>query len=62
MGLDPLRTTEAVVGKYLDYLETTFAFKDTDLRRQLAEELSKEGKFAKGPILEAIPPSRPAAQ
>ncbi|MGI6284939.1 DEAD/DEAH box helicase [Neomoorella humiferrea] len=56
MGLDPLRTTEAVVGKYLDYLETTFAFKDIDLRRQLAEELSKEGKFAKGPILEAIPP------
>ncbi|WP_406678462.1 DEAD/DEAH box helicase [Neomoorella carbonis] len=56
MGLDPLRTTEAIVGKYLDYLETTFAFKDTDLRRQLAEELSKEGKFAKGPILEAIPP------
>jgi ATP-dependent helicase YprA (DUF1998 family) len=58
MALEPLQATDAVVGKYLDYLETTFAFKDIELRQQLARELRKPGKFAKGPILEATPPFR----
>lgn len=56
MGLDPLKATEAVVSKYLDYLETTFSFNDMDLHRQLAGELRKSAKFVKGPILEATPP------
>jgi len=55
MGLDPLKATDAVVNKYLDYLETTFSFNDKDLHRQLTEELRRPGKFAKGPILEATP-------
>ncbi len=55
MGLDPLKATDVVVSKYLDYIETTFAFNDMDLHKQLVQELTKTGKFAKGPILEATP-------
>ncbi|HHW03031.1 MAG TPA: DEAD/DEAH box helicase [Thermoanaerobacterales bacterium] len=56
MSLDPLKATDAIVKRYLDYLETTFAFNNKDLQKQLTEELRKQGKFFKGPILEATPP------
>ena len=56
MGLDPLKATEAVVKRYLNYLETTFSFRDGALQRQLADGLKVPGKFFKGPILEATPP------
>ncbi len=56
MSLCPISTTKAVVGKYLDYLETTFALSDSGLHRQLAEELRQPGKFSRGPVLEATPP------
>lgn len=56
MGLDPLKATDSIVRRYLDYLETTFAFNDAKLHEQLSEELKKTEKFARGPILEATPP------
>lgn len=56
MGLDPLKATDAIVNRYLDYLETTFAFNDMGLHKQLVDELRKPEKFARGPILEATPP------
>ena len=55
MGLDPLKATDAIVNRYLDYLETTFAFNDMGLHKQLVDELRKPEKFARGPILEATP-------
>src|SRR5690554_2925986 len=59
MSLDPLQATRKVVDKYLSYLETTFAFSDAELHRQLVHELNQPGKFAQGPILEATPPFKP---
>lgn len=56
MPLDPLETTQSVVGKYIDYLTTTFSLNDPVLQTQLEKELSKTNKFSKGPIIEATPP------
>lgn len=56
MSLDPIKATEAIQEKYLDYLETTFALNDLKLHQQLVAELNKPGRFVKGPILEATPP------
>ncbi len=56
MRLDPIKATEAIQEKYLDYLETTFALNDLKLHQQLVAALNKPGRFVKGPILEATPP------
>lgn len=56
MTLNPLKATEAIVGKYLDYLETTFALNDPNLHSCLQRELRQPGKLSRGPILEATPP------
>lgn len=56
MALDPLLTTEKVVSKYIDYLTTTFSFKDKTLQEQLVHEFKKKKKFYRDPILEATPP------
>ena len=56
MGLDPVKATEAIREKYLDYLETTFALNEQSLHRQFVAELNRPGRFVKGPILEATPP------
>ena len=55
MGKDPLKATEAVVKRYLNYLETTFSFRDGALQRQLADGLKVPGNFLRA-ILEATPP------
>ncbi|ADL68468.1 Protein of unknown function DUF1998 [Thermoanaerobacterium thermosaccharolyticum DSM 571] len=54
--LDPIKTTEAVVNRYLDYLTTTFSFNNVDLKEQFKRELKEFEGFVKGPILEATPP------
>lgn len=56
MTLDPIKATDAVVGKYLSYLQTTFAFRDDELHAQLVNTLVEAGKFSKGPVLEVTPP------
>lgn len=56
MSLDPLKTTKDVEESYLNYLSTTFHLRNDDLQDQFNKELKKEGKFLKGPILEATPP------
>ncbi|NLJ81145.1 MAG: DEAD/DEAH box helicase [Firmicutes bacterium] len=56
MSLDPLKATDAIEEKYLDYLGTTFALNDHELHQKLVKELKKSGRFSKGPILEATPP------
>ncbi len=54
--LDPIKTTNAVVNRYLDYLATTFSFNDDNLKEQFKKELEEFEGFVKGPILEATPP------
>jgi len=56
MSLDPIKSTNEIVGKYIDYLATTFSLKDSELQTQLIDEFNKSNKFSKGPILEATPP------
>ena len=56
MSLDPIRTTQAITDSYLNYLSTTFRLKDTNLQSQFDQSLRIQGKFVKGPILEATPP------
>lgn len=43
-----------IVERYKRYLETTFYFKDPDLRRSFQEALHS-GHLSKGPYLEATP-------
>ena len=50
MGLDPIKATDAIQEKYLDYLETTFALNDLKLHQQFVAELNEPGRFVKGPI------------
>lgn len=56
MSLDPLITTQNVVGKYINYLTTTFSLADDKLQEQLKVKFRERNKFSKGPILEATPP------
>ncbi|MFW6271344.1 MAG: DEAD/DEAH box helicase, partial [Bacillota bacterium] len=56
MTLNPLKTTEIIVGKYIDYLTTTFSLQDHKLQQQLIKKFNQEDKFSRGPILEATPP------
>jgi ATP-dependent helicase YprA (DUF1998 family)/ribosomal protein S14 len=56
MSLDPIKSTNEIVGKYIDYLATTFSLKDSELQTQLVNKFHKRNKFSKGPILEATPP------
>jgi len=56
MTLDPVKTKEAVEGRYFDYLKTTFFIKDPVLAEEFNELLTEKDRFVKGPILEAVPP------
>ena len=52
--MDLLNLAEQVKERYKRYLETTFHFKDPDLRKSFQEALST-GHLSKGPYLEATP-------
>lgn len=52
--MDPILLADTVAERYRDYLRTTFAFKDPDLRQSFERELAK-GFLTNGPYLEALP-------
>jgi len=52
--IDPVNLIEQVEERYKRYLETTFYFKDPDLRKSFQEALGS-GHLSKGPYLEATP-------
>ncbi len=52
--IDPVELAEQVEERYKRYLETTFYFKDPDLRKSFQGALSS-GHLSKGPYLEATP-------
>ncbi len=53
---DPLELADAIEDRYRRYLETTFSFRDPDLRKSFSQAL--EGHLRKGPYLEASPAFR----
>lgn len=52
--MNPIDLARKIEERYRRYLQTTFYFKDPDLRRSFHEELAKSG-LSKGPYLEATP-------
>lgn len=52
--MDPVTLAKEVEERYRRYLETTFYFKDPDLRKSFQEALGS-GHLSKGPYLEATP-------
>jgi len=52
--VDPVNLAKQVEARYRRYLETTFYFKDPDLRKSFQEGLGS-GHLSKGPYLEATP-------
>ena len=52
--MDPINLAEQVEQRYKRYLETTFYFKDHDLRKLFKDALGS-GHLSKGPYLEATP-------
>jgi len=52
--MDPVNLAVQVEERYKRYLETTFYFKDLDLRKSFQESLGS-GHLSKGPYLEATP-------
>jgi hypothetical protein len=59
--MDPIKAKEALENNYQRYLSTTFRLQDTELQKQLLENLREKGKFVKGPILEVTPEYRKGA-
>lgn len=51
---DPIELTQRVVQRYIDYLQTTFYFKDPRLRKSFQDAL-QDGYLSKGPYIEATP-------
>jgi len=58
--LDPVSVADELESSYRRYLETTFYFKDPDLRASFREAL-RSGHLMKGPYLEATPVFRRGA-
>ncbi|MDA8217191.1 MAG: DEAD/DEAH box helicase [Dehalococcoidales bacterium] len=56
--MDPIELAALVEERYRRYLETTFFFRDPDLRRSFTEAL-KSGRLSKGPYLEATSVFKP---
>ncbi|NLK09303.1 MAG: DEAD/DEAH box helicase, partial [Firmicutes bacterium] len=56
MAIHPMEAAKALEKTYRSYLNTTFAFKDAELNRQLEKVLQNPGAVVKGPYLEATPP------
>jgi len=52
--LDPIWLSQRISARYLSYLETTFYFRDPDLRKSFQECL-RAGALTNGPFLEATP-------
>lgn len=52
MGLNPIRSSEKIVEKYLRYIETTFYINDKEYMNQFCEYLKNKTYFAKGPYLD----------
>ena len=55
MGMNPIDATRDIRKSYLNYLTTTFRFKDPVLQEQFVDALGKHARFVKDPILEATP-------
>ena len=55
MGMNPIDATRDIRRSYLNYLTTTFRFKDPILQEQFVDTLGKHARFVKDPILEATP-------
>ena len=55
MSINPLVAAEAIRKSYLNYITTTFRFRDAGLQEQFESGLAKGAGFVKGPILEATP-------
>lgn len=55
MSVNPIETTKVIKENYKSYLLTTLKFADDSLQSQFKEILDQDGKFVKGPILEATP-------
>lgn len=51
---DPIRIAESVAERYRQYLQTTFFFRDPELRQSFNDAL-KSGHLSRGPFLEATP-------
>ncbi len=52
--MQPIELAHQIEGRYRRYLETTFYFRDPELRRSFKDALSA-GHLSKGPYLEATP-------
>lgn len=52
--MDPIQLAEQIEARYRRYLETTFYFRDSELRESF-RELLKSGHLSKGPYREAAP-------
>lgn len=56
MGLDPIKTSKAIFDRYKSYVTTTLMLDDSNLNKQIEENLTELGKFSKGPLIETTPP------
>ena len=56
MSLNPVTASRQIFNRFSSYITTTFRLNNEELNRQIENILSEPGKFAKGPILEIIPP------
>jgi len=59
--MNPIDLAQLVERRYRRYLETTFYFKDPDLRRSFEQNM-RSGRLCKGPFLEATPVFRKGAK
>ncbi len=56
MSLNPVKASREIFKRFLSYITTTFRLSSAELNIQIEQALREPGKFAKGPILEIIPP------
>lgn len=56
MPINPISASRDIAESYISYLTTAFPLRGRELARQFGVELSRPGRFVKGPILEATPP------
>ncbi|EET87546.1 DEAD/DEAH box helicase domain protein [Clostridium carboxidivorans P7] len=56
MSMNPVKTTEYISDKYIEYLESILTVKDNDIREKAVDKIKRENKFIKGPFVEITPP------
>ena len=56
MPINPISASRDIAESHISYLTTAFPLRGRELARQFGVELSRPGRFVKGPILEATPP------